>query len=86
MSGKRKNERAPLERALEAADGLKAGSWASVEALALLSIEAKGRTEAETLYQAALGASAGLLEGSWDGVRALACLTRAGRELHVPEG
>jgi hypothetical protein len=80
--GRRHDERAPLERALAAAGALKAGSWASVEALSVLSIEAKGRAEADQLYQSALDASAGLSDGSWDSVRALAWLARAHRELH----
>jgi hypothetical protein len=44
----RKDERAALERALEAAAGLKVGAWSSVEAFAMLAIEAQGRPEAET--------------------------------------
>ena len=82
MFGRRHDQRPPLERALDAAGGLKPGAWPSVEALALLSIEAKGRPVAEQLYQSALEASAGLSEGSWDSVRALAWLARAERELH----
>lgn len=81
MSWGRKDERPPLERGLEAATGLKAGSWASVEALCMLSIEAKGRPESEVLYTSARRASANLASGSWDSVRALAWLVRAGREL-----
>ena len=77
----RKDERPPLERALEAAAGLKAGSWESVAALAMLSIEAQGRPEAATLYETARQASAGLASGSWESVHALAWLARAGREL-----
>ena len=41
----RRDERPPVPRALEAATGLKPGSWESVEALALLAIEAGGRPE-----------------------------------------
>lgn len=81
MVGRRNDDRAPLERALEAAAGLKVGSWASVEALALLAIEAKGRPEAEELYHSAVDAAAGLSAGTWDSVRVLALLARAGREL-----
>ena len=81
MFGKRRDDRTPLERALAAAGGLKAGSWASVQALSLLCIEAKGRPEAHELHQAALTASTGLLDGSWESVQALACLARAEREL-----
>jgi hypothetical protein len=80
--GRRPDERPALERALQAADRLKPGSWESVEALALLSIAAKGRPEAATLYESARQASTTLLDGSWDGIRALACLVRAERELH----
>lgn len=80
MFGKRRDERPPLDQALDAASALKAGSWASVEALSMLSIEARGRPEAASLYKAALDASAGLSSGSWDSVRALTWLARAGRE------
>jgi hypothetical protein len=79
----RKDERSALERALEAAAGLKPGSWAGVEALAMLSIEARGRPEAETLHESARRASAGLAAGSWESVRALAWLARATRELDL---
>ena len=51
----RKDERPPLQRALEAAAGLKAGSWESVEALAMLAIEAKGQPEARKFYDSAAG-------------------------------
>lgn len=81
MVGRRDDERAPLERALAAVAGLKVGSWASVEALALLSIEAKGRPEADELYQSAVDAAAGLSSGTWESVRVLALLARAGREM-----
>lgn len=40
MSAKRWDQRSPLEQALDAASGLKPGSWASVEALSMLAIEA----------------------------------------------
>jgi hypothetical protein len=83
--GKRRDGRAPLEQALDAAAGLKAGSWASVEALSMLAIEATGRAEAETLYNSALDASGRLSPGSWEGVRALAWLARAGRQLHADD-
>jgi hypothetical protein len=80
--GKRQDVGPPLERALEAASGLKAGTWASVEALSMLSIEALDRPEAENLYESALDASTGLSSGgSWESVRALTWLARAGREL-----
>jgi len=79
--GKAPDRGTPLEEALKAASGLKAGTWASVEALSLLSIEAHGRPEAESLYASARDASAGLSSGSWESVRALTWLARAGREL-----
>jgi len=66
---------------VHAAGGLRAGTWASVEALSLLAIEAKGQPVAEELHRSALDAAAGLKDGTWDAVRALACLARAGREL-----
>lgn len=81
MAWLRKDERPPLERALEAAAGLKTGSWAGVETLSILSIEAKGRPESTELYERARQVSVGLASGSWDSVRALSWLVRAGREL-----
>lgn len=79
---KRQDPRSPMEQALDAASGLKAGSWASVEALAMLAVEAKAhaRPEAETLYAAAQNAAQGLKPGSWESVRALTWLARAGRD------
>jgi len=79
--GKQRDDRAPIERALDAAAGLKTGSWESVEALALLAVEAKGRPEGASLRDAAHAAAAGLKAGTWESVRALACLARADREL-----
>jgi len=81
LFGRRADDRPPLERALGAAASLKAGTWESVEALALLSVEAKGRPEAERLYASAVDTSARLSEGTWQSVRALAALARARREL-----
>ena len=81
----RKDDRPPLDRALEAAAGLKPGSWQSVEAYAMLAIEAHGRPEARRLYDDALHASRGLASGSWESVRALTWLSRAARELGVAE-
>jgi hypothetical protein len=81
VPGKRHGERGPLERALGAAGGLKAGSWASVEALSLLALEAKGQPAAADLHRSAHDAAAALKEGTWDAVRALAWLARADREL-----
>lgn len=78
--GKQLDERPPLQRALDAVAGLKVGSWESVEALALLAVEAKGRAEAASLRDAAHAAAAGLKSGTWESVRALACLARADRE------
>jgi hypothetical protein len=79
--GKRSVSGSPLEQALDAASGLKAGTWASVEALSMLAIEAKGRPEAQRLYESAVEASTGLSSGSWESVRALTWVARAGREL-----
>jgi hypothetical protein len=79
--GKQLDERPPLQRALGAVAGLKAGSWESVEALALLAIEAKGLPECTSLRDAAHAAAAGLKSGTWESVRALACLARADREI-----
>jgi hypothetical protein len=79
--GKQLDDRPPLQRGLDAAAGLKAGSWESVEALALLAIEAKGRPECASLLDTARAAAAGLRSGTWESVRALACLARADREI-----
>jgi len=83
--GKGRDKGTPLEEALTAASGLKAGTWASVEALSMLAIEAHGRPEAESLYASARDASVGLSSGSWESVRALTWLARAGRELGTRE-
>lgn len=83
---KHQDGRSPLEKALDAASGLKAGSWASVEALSMLAIEARGRPEAESLYASAVSASRGLAPGSWESVSALTWLARAGRERPEQEG
>jgi len=83
--GKREEKLPPLERALEAAAGLKAGSWDSVEALSMLSIEAHGRAEARSLYDSAVDASRSLSHGSWESVRALTWLARAGRRFDEDE-
>lgn len=79
--GKNLAQRPALERAVEAAAGLKAGSWESVEALALLAIEARSLPDGARLHEAAHLAAAGLRAGTWDSVRALACLARADREI-----
>ena len=68
--GKQLDERPPLQRALDAVAGLKVGSWESVEALALLAVEAKGRAECASLRDAAHTAAAGLKSGTWESVRA----------------
>jgi hypothetical protein len=78
---RRQDGRSPLEKALDAAADLKPGSWAGVEALSMLAIEAQGRSEAESLYASAVDASNELKPGSWESVRALTWLARAGREL-----
>jgi hypothetical protein len=66
---------------VDAAVGLKPGSWESVEVLAMLAIEAKDLPECARLHRAAQQAAAGLKVGSWDSVRALTWLARADREL-----
>lgn len=85
MAWGRRDERDPLERAIDAARGLKAGSWESVEALAMLAIETRGRPEARGFLDSAARAASGLSSGSWSSIRALAWLTRARRELGVEE-
>lgn len=69
----------PFPRAMSAASGLKAGSWESVESLAVLSLAARGRPESKELYERAAEAAADLRAGSWTSVRALAWLARAQR-------
>lgn len=76
------DDRDPLDRALDAASGLRAGTWESVQALSMLAIEARGRPEAQAMYDQALDASRRLSSGSWESVQALAWLSRARRELH----
>jgi len=78
---KQLDERPPLQRGLDAVPSLKAGSWESIEALALLAIEAGGRPESASLLDAAHRAAAALRPGTWESVRALACLARADREV-----
>ncbi|RNL64181.1 hypothetical protein EFK50_06515 [Nocardioides marmoriginsengisoli] len=80
MFGSSSDERPPLERAQEAASGLTAGTWESVEALALLAIEVQG-PEGARLYELARTKAAKLKSGDWSSVRALTLLARAGREL-----
>ena len=82
---KRSDDRPPLDRAVEAAAGLKPGTWQSVEAYAMLAIEARGRPEARTLYDDALRVSQELSSGSWESIRALTWLSRAARELRVTD-
>ncbi|TWG98219.1 hypothetical protein L615_003100000240 [Nocardioides sp. J9] len=80
----RGDARPPLERALEAAGGLKAGSWESVATLALLALElhAAGRhDDAQRLRRQASDAADSLKPGSWESARALTWLARAEREL-----
>ena len=79
--GRQIDERPPLQRALDTVAGLKAGSWDSVEARAVLAVEAKHRAEGASLRDAAHAAAAGLRPGTWESVRALAWLARADREL-----
>ena len=81
MAFGRRDERDPLERALEAAAGFKAGTWESVQSFAMLAVEARGRPEADRLYDQALDASQTLKSGSWESIQALTWLARAGREL-----
>lgn len=69
-----------LDRALTVAGGLTAGSWESVETLALLAIEARNRPEAATLLEAATSAASRLKAGTWESTRALTWLARAERE------
>ncbi|MEZ5096057.1 MAG: hypothetical protein R2731_07965 [Nocardioides sp.] len=67
--GKR-DDRDPVDRALAAAAGYRVGSWESVQAYAMLAIEAAGRPGADELYEQALDASRRLASGSWESIRA----------------
>jgi len=72
---------APLDRALATAHGLKPGTWEAVESLAILAIEAQGRSEAHEVLTVATRTAERLKPGSWEAVRALAWLARAERTL-----
>jgi len=65
-----------LARAVAGAHALRSGTWASVEALALLAIETEDRSLLTQAQQAAAGLKGA---GSWEAVRALAILARAER-------
>lgn len=73
----------PLDRALVAVTSLKAGSWESVETLAVVAIAAQGRPEASGLLDTARQTAAGLKASSWESARALAWLARAERATDV---
>ncbi len=77
----RQDDRPPLVRALEAADGLKPGTWESVEALSVLAIASKDLPDGATVFASARLAASSLKAGTWESVRALAWLARADREL-----
>ena len=81
MWSKQPDGRSAVRRAVDAAAGLKPGSWVSVEALAMLAIEARDLPEGGRLLADAQRAAAGLKAGSWDSVRALTWLARAEREV-----
>ena len=76
-----RDQPAPIERAIEAASQLKAGTWEAVEALAWLAVEAGGTPASAALHQKARDVAAGLKTGNWQSVRALAMLARADRKL-----
>lgn len=67
--------------AVSAAEQLKAGTWESVEALAVLALSAKDTPDAAALLARAASTAEGLRPGSWESVRALAWLSRAQTEL-----
>lgn len=67
-----------LQRALAGASDLQAGTWESVEAMALLAVETQDTRFLETAQGAARGLKG---QGSWQAVRALAFLARAERLL-----
>lgn len=68
-----------LQSALKTASSLKAGSWESVEALALLAIAAEGDPEAMRLLETARTTADRLKPGAWQSVRALSYLSIAER-------
>ncbi len=68
-------------QAAAAAEGLKAGTWESVEALAALALAYKATPDAAALLARAASTAEGLKPGGWDSVRALAWLSRAQTEL-----
>lgn len=69
-----------LDQVLSTAAGLKAGSWESVEALAVLALAARERPdEAASLVRRASDAAARVKPGGWESVRALAWLSIAAR-------
>lgn len=72
--------RSPLERAHDAARGLKPGTWEAVESLSVLAIAAAGTAEAAVWLDLARSTAAKLKPGTWEAVRALAWLARAERE------
>jgi len=79
--GKQAEGISPIQRAVDSVAGLKAGSWESVETLAMLAIEAKDLPEGARMHEAAHRAANGLKVGSWTSARALAWLARADREM-----
>ncbi|MCB0913056.1 MAG: hypothetical protein KDB60_15710 [Propionibacteriaceae bacterium] len=81
MAARYGDGRSALDLALDTVSGLKPGSWESVEALAMLAIEARARPEGLPLLDAARSSASGLLAGSWQSARALAWIARAEREL-----
>lgn len=70
----RQDDRPPLVRALEAAGGLKAGTWGSVEALCVLAIETKDLPDGAMILTSARSVASALKAGTWESVRALAWL------------
>lgn len=81
MLGRRSDEGAPLARAVQAAAGLKAGTWESVEALAYLAVASKASPDGAAALRQATDTAAGLKAGTWESVRALAVLAWATDEL-----
>ena len=81
MFGKRSDEGSPLDRAAQAAAGLRPGTWESVEALAFLAVASKASPDGAAALRRATDTAAGLKAGTWESVRALAVLAWATAEL-----
>ncbi len=67
--------------AVGAAEQLKAATWESGEALAVLALSARDTPDAAAVLARAAATADGLRPGTWESVRALAWLSHAQTEL-----